>query len=596
MREVLATILLLIILSTCYFSAPRTVFAVKQDYDYKALALDSILGAAEEASKLPDIEQRVLLVIEAVRMLPSSRLADKKRLLEICLRDLKGWLSDDKKSGSRYNTANRLRSEVLSEYAKLDPEKASALQKDDPLANTSSGDITTLLRPGGKWAVESLTRRGPADQMTKMALSIIDSDPERAYALVIESLKDGVVSNSINAIFQKLEQDGKRDLVSKLQVGISQALASRVTLDFFSLGFAAHLLFDEGMSPTVRSGFIRFLMNSLETWTALVRGEDGNGGLDSSYVGSSFTTFFLNVRPAIAKYSPEDLLRLDLLFDQASAFVPEKTKSTLQTFQPEALSDPKDRLADILEEPNSDKRDLRLVRLVSDILRRTEKDLDLASDVISHFNDQGLKRAFGDFLQTIRLNSLVKAKDFIDAQRVAGSISSELTRTWAMLALADAARGDHVLAFELTNNALKTLNSVSPTPAKVQLALMATAQLVMEDPQRSFETLSLAARYSNSTPSTIEESGSGLSSAVGLEASIGNQRFKLARGPKRISDVEVDPVLSGLARSDWFRSQSLANDFGEPMLRLSLKLHFANSVLTAGTKQKKPATEKRSSK
>src|SRR5207245_2406670 len=178
---------------------------------------------------------------------------------------------------------------------------------------------------------------------------------------------------------------------------------------------------------------------------------------------------------------------LDVLFDQVSAFVPEKMKSTLQAFRPETLSDPKDRLADILKQPNPEKRDLRLVRLVSELMDHTEgvdsqKELDLASEAISQFSDLGLKMTFADFLTITRLNSLVKLKKLIDAQRLAVSISSEETRAWAMLALAAAAKEDPVLAFELTSNALKVLDAASPNPEKVELALKAAALLAKDDP------------------------------------------------------------------------------------------------------------------
>src|SRR5205807_9388551 len=111
---------------------------------------------------------------------------------------------------------------------------------------------------------------------------------------------------------------------------------------------------------------------------------------------------------------------------------------------------PQDRLNDILKDPNADKRELRLARLVSELLRKasgdTQKNLDLASEAVSGFSDPDIKSAFADLLTITRIDEFVKQKKFIEAQDLAGAISSEETRAWALLALSSvAAKADRVL-------------------------------------------------------------------------------------------------------------------------------------------------------
>jgi hypothetical protein len=146
-----------------------------------------------------------------------------------------------------------------------------------------------------------------------------------------------------------------------------------------------------------------------------------------------------------------------------------------------------------LKDPVPPKRDLRLVRLLGDLLRNKptdQKNFDLAADAISGFTDPDAKSAYTDRLTIIRIDTFAKQKKFIEAQQLAGSISTE-TRAWALLALSSmAAKSDRVLGFELMSNALKALDKASPSPHKVELALRATAMLARTDPERAFETLS----------------------------------------------------------------------------------------------------------
>ena len=555
--------------------------APQQDYDYRSLAVESVLTSAQEAQKLSNLEERVSLVITAVKILPPAHRPEAIALLERSLEDVKDWKPTGKKGEVDRFTANRLYSDLLAAYAKLDPERALALRNVEH-NEEPTGDGHKYLRAQGKWSAELLARRGPADQAAGLALSLVDADPERAFSLLLQSVKDGIVSNSVNAVFQKLQEKQDRRFLDQLEMAIAQSLASTFTLDLFSLGFASALLNDDRMPTVAQRRISRFLMNSAEMWSALVKGDDGKGGLDPAYVSSSFTRFVLNVRPAIAKSSPADTLKLDILLDQASRFVPEKTKSNLQVFQPETLTDSRERLNAILREPGAEKRDLRLIGLASELLRKLdagdqESGPGLLTDTIDQFSDARLRTTFGDFLLIKRLNFLVDAKKFESAKKLAVSISAAETRVWTMLALAVAAKQNKVFAFELIGDAMKTLDAASPTPAKVALALMGAALLAEDSPQRAFDLLSTAAKYSNSSQDVSDDSD--VASAIGLTASIGNFSLILAREPKSLAEVRLDPRLASLAKTDWFRSQQVANSFADQGLRLRLKLQFAGRVL-----------------
>ncbi len=112
------------------------------DYDYYALAITSITEITGEASKLPDIPQRVKVLIEAAKILRPAKKEESVRLLEIVLRDLKEWGSAEAASWRQRNMAATLRNEALAVYALVDSEKALVRQKElqsleEPTASNS---------------------------------------------------------------------------------------------------------------------------------------------------------------------------------------------------------------------------------------------------------------------------------------------------------------------------------------------------------------------------------------------------------------------------------------------------------------------------
>jgi hypothetical protein len=214
----------------------------------------------------------------------------------------------------------------------------------------------------------------------------------------------------------------------------------------------------------------------------------------------------------------------------------------------------------------------------------SEKTFDLAGDAINGFSEPDAKSAFTDLLTITRVNALVKQKKIIEAQELAGSISTEETRAWALLAVATAAtKDDKVLGFESITKALKALDAATPSPYKVELALLATAMLLKNDSRRAFETLAIAAKYANSSKDSARTKPP---FAFGLETAIGEMQTRLGVVPLSLSEVRIDPTLSGLATTDWFRADQIVGDIREPSVRLLLKLEFAGAVLAKELKSR----------
>ena len=559
------------------------------DYDYYALAITSIADTTAEASKLPDIPRRVKILIEAAKILQPAKKDEAVRLLEVVLRDLKEWGSADTANWRQRNIAATLRNDALAVYALVDSEKALVRQKEFQSLEetTDSNSLTASLRNFSSWHAHFSEKQAAADQLAKVALSLIDTEPEKAFGLVVQSLQGGTVSSALFYIVEKLMQNGHRALLDTLETKISQALATNITLDPYSLSSAAILGLDKDMPQATKNAFASFFMRSLQAWAMVVK----EPGIDTYYIISGFNAFSDPIRHLISQSAPDQLLEFDLLLDQMAAFVPEKKRDLITRVKPETFSDPKERLSDILMDQDARRRDLRLIRLIAELLRNkseaSEKEFDLAADAIEGFGDTDLKSAYSNLLTVTRADSLVKQKKIIEAQQLAGSIPSEETRAWALLAVAtEAAKEDKVLGFESITKALKALDAASPSPYKAELALLATAMLVKDDSRRAFETLSVAVKYANSSEPK-DSARTKPPFAFGLETAIGGMQTRLGVVPLSLSELRIDPTLSGLATTDWFRADQIVTNVREPSLKLLLKLQFAGAVLAKELKSKK---------
>ena len=583
----------LVILISLVLCWPRPCQAQKKaapaEYDYYALAVTSISDITRDAAKLPDIPQRVKLLIEAAKILAPANKDEAVRQLDLVLRDLKEWGSADSAGWLQRDTAATLRNEALAVYATLDSEKALVLQKEiQPLEESSASKSTTLNFKSSSWRAYFGDQRTAADQAAKVALSLIDAEPDKALRLVGQSVQGGTISGVVFEIVEKLIQNGNRALLNRLENRIGEALAVNVTLDPSSLVTASTVgLVDKDMPIAAKTAFASFLMRSLQAWVVVVK----EPGIDKYYVIDGYRAFSGNIRYLISQYAPDQLLEFDLLLDETTPLVPQNMRSLVQTLPPETLSEPKQRLDDILKDAVADRRDRRLIRFVSELLRNQSDDLektfDLAAEAISGFSDTDVKSAYTDLLTIVRVDGLVRQKKIIEAQQLAGSLSSEQTRAWALLAVATAAaKEDKVLGFESITKGLKALDAASPSPYKAELALLATAMLAKQDSRRAFETLSVATKYANSSEPKVS-SRTKPPVAFGLDAKIGEAQTRLGVVPVSLSEITIDPTLSILAASDWFRADQIVNSVREPSLRLRLKLQFAGAVLAKQLKSKK---------
>jgi hypothetical protein len=534
------------------------------------------------------MEQRIPVILKAAELLPASNRVDAIRLLEAALSDLDEWVSSEKSNALRQYTAVQLRDSVLAAYAKIDPERAQVVGK-KYLRESKAGSETHNSLKGASWARELIGNREGPDQLSKLALSILETEPERASILAVRSVQTGVVTRGLVSLVYKLGQGDRRAFLDKMEEEIGRALAGSVTLDAFSFGAAAELVqTDTKMPQTARAGLIRFTMNSIREWDDLIISESKNGGLDPSFISTGFVQISLSVKSVMAKYSPEDAVVLDLMLEKISSFVPERIKSILQP--PETISNLADRLVDILREQNAERRDKRLTRLILDALRAGEPDnpqpnLEIASDAVMHIGDERLKNALADLIIVAKVNSLAKGGSVVDAERLATSIASKETRAWVLLALsAIVAKQDQFLQLQLINNGMKALDTASPNPRRVELAFMGAGMMVNREPERAFEMLSACAKYANSTSVGLEGANSDISKTIHYESSIGNMRAMLTRDPQRLNEIEIDNSFSVLGRSDWFRSQQLTDQFNDLALRLKLRLLFAGAVIAARPK------------
>jgi hypothetical protein len=121
----------------------------------------------------------------------------------------------------------------LAVYASVDAEKALVRQRElKSLEESSVGNGASALNlKSDSWRAYFNDRQTAADQLVKVALPLIETEPDRALALVVQSLQGGTVSGALFEVVEKLIKNGNRALLDRLETNISQALATTVTLD-----------------------------------------------------------------------------------------------------------------------------------------------------------------------------------------------------------------------------------------------------------------------------------------------------------------------------------------------------------------------------
>src|SRR5207249_6475627 len=120
------------------------------------------------------------------QVLPLSKRNEATGLLDMALSDIRDWDSDKTASWGQHHAAAKLRSEILALYVKLDPEKASLVQKDSRSGGTSAptkDGLTASSLSDSNWSRRLLDVQTVAEGFAKPALSLIDTDPEKACAL-----------------------------------------------------------------------------------------------------------------------------------------------------------------------------------------------------------------------------------------------------------------------------------------------------------------------------------------------------------------------------------------------------------------------------
>jgi hypothetical protein len=306
-----------------------------------------------------------------------------------------------------------------------------------------------------------------------------------------------------------------------------------------------------------------------------------------------FGTFASFARPAIARHAPDELGRFDLLLDQVAPQVSPQTREMVNSNALVEPDDPRDRLTEIKKEPNPDKRDFRLLRLVMALLR-DDKSRDregLLAEAVQAVTNDKLRAILGDGVSLDRVERLTKAKKFNDAAKAVERVTNLDLKAWALIALSSVVvTSDPYLAMTFVNAAMKTLDVSPATPRKVEIALLAAAVTSQQDPTRSFEIVSLVPKYANAFEESTESKRDPNSGLLD-EVSIGTLKIRPSSPPDDLSDIQFDPAIRLLAKRDWFGLQKIADSIKDPSFRLSFKLELAKGTLLESGNRTMPGVE-----
>lgn len=547
------------------------------DYDYKALALDSVRDAAQQAKKLTEIKYKIRFLVEASALLSGPNKREAIDLLDVALADLKEWEAASDAPSDRRFIASYLRDLILAQYLKIDNESATKLVAEEK--RSLSDPDSKPLKSNSSWSTTLLERQSNADRIMAVAIAILESDPERATSLLAQSVQQGIVPWQMGEAFQRLRAN--RPLLLSTQERIAMSLRSTVALDHQSVFVAASLGWDPDMSTSIRATFMQFLLRSLEAWVNLAHAATTDGGLDPSHLDYMFQTFTNSARPVISQHAPDQLGRFDLLLEQVAPQVSPRIRDMVSSNAFVELPDPKDRLTEIKRETNPDKRDFRLLRLVLALLRGDDSQdrESLLAEAIQVVTDHKLKDTLGDGVSLDRVQRLTKEQKINEAAKAAERVTNNELRAWALIALSSVVvASDRYLAASFVNTAIRTLDVSPATPRKVEVALLAAAVTSQQDPTRSFEIVSLVPKYANAIEESTDSKRNRFSGLLD-EVSIGTLKIQPSSPPNDLSEIQFDPAIRHLAKRDWFGLQKIADGIEDKVLRLSFKLALAKGTL-----------------
>jgi tetratricopeptide (TPR) repeat protein len=491
---------------------------------------------------------------------------------------------------AQFSPLSELQNEVLALVSRRDTDLADRLIKS--LAGDSS-DKDSRTKAG-----TSAERNVRYDLYLKAALSIAESDPERAAQLAKASLGGGISPDIIKVLLVlRSANAAAADSVfsAALTVArqdISHAPANVAMLAYYALPELATM--GGGVSPSQDAGATsqpappvvrEFLNFAYDTFLQLsgVAAQLGLPGADYGPASSNPMDYMTGQRllPSFARYMPERAATFRQAVDALARNV-QQTKETDamgKMFQQGGGAD--EMLEQAQSEQNKFLKDLLYARAA--IAALTSGDFDRALSIVEKMGNEDLRANLDSSIRLQASAAALKKEDVDSALRYAEGVSDLRQRAYLYGTIARALldKDNAVRAAEVLDEAERVISKADGDTAIKANALLIVAEVKARlDPVRGFEALGVAVKAFNRADSSEANKGKGATSA-GTD----NALSAALNSALKIDVPNFDPIFSRLAKADFNRAIQLARELDKQERTVMAQLAAFRGALVPARKK-----------
>ncbi len=531
-------------------------------------AINLAVDVGQEANKLTDSRQKIVLKLEAAKVLTRPQPNSAVKILESAWQD-----ANDASTEKEIYDVAALRDSILDLAKQLAPDKAKKwLEQTKETKTDETDDENKNLSP-------DQIKRQTADALASSALAKINSQPQQAVSELVASFqRTGKLSSYLVDAVKALNEKNQSQLSERLKQSLADYVLTRTSDDVADLRVIVSFLVSSGeLNSIARSNMLAFLMAS--TRQILVN-QSLNGQtpkIPENKISELYTVYRVFLRPTVEKFSGGNLPAFDDLLSELAAFVP-ASKLDAPALSSESIEK---QIESAKRITGFEQRDARLVKiagwLLSGKLRDKENSLKLASDVAAEITDDKAKENLYDAIKFVEFEKLFQSKDFSAAEKKADRIVNLEWRAWALAVLGKVQESNPQIAAELYEKSLQSLRKAWASAHRARLGFLVASLEVKQNPLSTLETLTQAVAFANQAPEKTDKIP--LQKTVLLAVEAGEYGFASTEAETDIEEIALPENLGKIAVSNWNEILQTGKNIQNSTLRLRFQLLTARAVL-----------------
>ncbi len=531
-------------------------------------AVNLAVEVGKEAAKLDNSRQRIVLKMEAAKILARPQINIAVQILESAWQDS----NDDSMTKEIYDIAD-LRNSILALARQLAPDKAKKwLEQIKEEKPAETDDAKKNLSP-------DQIKRQTADALASAALAKINSAPEQAAAELIASFqRTGKLSSYLIDGIKALNAKNQTQMSDRIKQSLADYVLTKTDADIEDVHAAVSFLLSSGeLNPIVRSYLLSFLMSSTKQILVGQSVAGQTNKIPQDKISELYMVFRVFLRPAVERFSSGNLQAFDDLLLEFADFVPASKLDApaLNTESIEKQIENAKRIAGF------QRRDAQLVKiagwLLGGKLRGKENSLKLAAEVADAVTDNKTKGNLYDAIKFVEFENLIREKDFLAAEKKADAIGNLEWRAWALAVSGKIQEDDPQIAAELYEKSLKLLRKTWASANRAELAFFVASLQIKRSPTSALDSLAEAIAFANQAPEKTDRTT--LRKQISISIIADNYGFDSMQAETDIDNIALPENLGKLAVSNWNGVLQLNRNIQPPVLRLRFNLLLARAVL-----------------